>query len=140
VSVELLVTSGTGPVEARRFVEELADALCRRLPVLARTTTGPEEAPVSVVLEVDGDAARRWVGTHTLHRRGERGRGRSEDERSQHRNRRRALERLAAALARRAEDAAGEARRERWLDRHRVARGAATHAWREERGELVEVG
>lgn len=73
---ELLVTAGVGPIEVRRFVARLADALAERLPVLARTTVGPEGAPSSVVLLVDGDAGGCWLGTHTLHERSARGRGR----------------------------------------------------------------
>ncbi len=198
MTVELLVTSGVGPVEVRRFVAALAEALSERLPVVSRTTAGPEDAPVSVVREVEGGDVGPWLGTHALVRRGERGHGRSrwfaavtllppipepppvdprdvvltscraggpggqgvnttssaviarhlptglvvrvEDERSQHRNRARALERLAAALARRAEASADEVRRRRWLDRREVVRGGAARAWRDERSKLVEVG
>lgn len=197
MSVELLVTSGDGPVEVRWFVAALVQTLSDRFAVLDRTVTGPEDAPYSVVLHVAGDPPEDWLGTHALYRPSEqRGRGRSrwyvgvsalppvpvappvelsdvevrtmrgggpggqavnttasavvavhrptgvsvriQDERSQHQNRRRALERLAVALARRAEAASGAIERRRWLTRHQVLRGDPVRRWRDDRGRLVE--
>ncbi|MCB9683544.1 MAG: peptide chain release factor-like protein [Alphaproteobacteria bacterium] len=196
MSVELLVTSGDGPLEVRWFVAALVEALAERFAVLDRTVTGPEDAPYSVVLQVADERVGDWLGTHALYRPSERRRGRSrwyvgvsalppvpsapevdpadvevrtmrgggpggqavnttasavvavhrpsgvsvriQDERSQHQNRRRALERLAVALARRAEAASGVVERSRWLRRHQVVRGDPVRRWRDDRGRLVE--
>lgn len=198
MSVELLITSGDGPVEVRWFVAALADAAAARLPVVARTVVGPDEAPLSVVLEVEeaGEAVADWVGVHALFRRSQRGRSRwfaaivqldpvvappaldprdvevravrgggpggqsvnttssaviavhrptgtrvrVEDERSQHQNRRRALERLAVALARRAEEQRARGDQARWKQRHAVRRGDPDRRWRDRDGRLVEDG
>ena len=194
---DLLVTAGTGPVEVRWFVAALADALGVRLAAGSRTTVGPEDAPRSVVLAVEGDATP-WIGTHALVRRSER-RGRQsrrrwyaavstlpalaevpaldpgdvvitatrsggpggqhvnttssaviarhvptgivvrvEDERSQHANRRRALVRLAEALARQRDEAVAAGARTRWLAHRELVRGAPVWTWREGRDGLEE--
>ncbi len=71
---ELVVTSGRGPVEARRFVVLLADrlvAVCaeRGLAVVSTATQGPSATPFSVALRVSESPAelvRTEVGTHAL--------------------------------------------------------------------------
>jgi peptide chain release factor len=62
---ELLLSAGTAPPAARRLVAALAEALSVALPVSARAEVGPAEAPESVTLWVDGDAAA-WVGVHAV--------------------------------------------------------------------------
>jgi len=80
---DLLVTSGTGPVEARRFVRQLAERLeqlaeARGLEICEVVVHGDAEAPRSVVLRLAGDAAGALageLGTHALvHRSARRGR------------------------------------------------------------------
>jgi len=80
---DLLVTSGVGPIEARRFVFQLARHLeqlaeSRGLAVCDVTSHGDDDAPRSMRLRVRGDAPGRLAdqcGTHELvHRAAERGR------------------------------------------------------------------
>ncbi|MDP2310593.1 MAG: peptide chain release factor-like protein [Pseudomonadota bacterium] len=61
----LVVSSGRGPAEVRRFVGWLAAALGGRLGGRIVAWEGAEAAPTSVVLEVTGNAAP-WLGTHVL--------------------------------------------------------------------------
>ncbi len=73
----LTLSSGLGPIEARGFVAELADALEQALRregarVLARRVSGVAAAPRSIDLVFDGGDATRWVGTHALVERSER--------------------------------------------------------------------
>lgn len=70
--MNLLVSSSHGPVDVRRFVNHLAEALvveldARGVVVLAVSTTGEPEAPKSVVLTLghtDRSALADFVGTH----------------------------------------------------------------------------
>ncbi len=80
---DLLVTSGVGPTEARRFVFQLATRLellaeSRGLEVREVVFHGEADAPRSVVICVDGDATALLdeLGTHALISRSTR-RGRS---------------------------------------------------------------
>lgn len=86
---ELWISAGTGPVEVRRLVPLLADALARAceqagLQLLAEIDAS-EESPRSLCLRVRGDAElalHDWIGTHAIvhdsrrerggHRRGDR--------------------------------------------------------------------
>lgn len=61
----LVVSSGHGPVEVRRFVAWLAAALAARLEGRIVGWEGPAEAPVSAILEVTGEVEP-WIGTHVL--------------------------------------------------------------------------
>ncbi|MEZ4400887.1 MAG: peptide chain release factor-like protein [Kofleriaceae bacterium] len=78
------LTAGVGPVECRRFVAQLAtrlEAVCAAagLTVAEVVTTGVADAPRSIALHVDGDAATALageVGTHCLVERSA-GRGRA---------------------------------------------------------------
>lgn len=77
----LQVSAGTGPIEVRRFVAQLAGYLtgvCEEEGAVVREVVvhGEEEAPrsVEVFLEAGAEAAGRFVGTHALVARGE-GRG-----------------------------------------------------------------
>jgi peptide chain release factor 2/peptide chain release factor len=72
---DLLITSGVGPVEARRFVAQLAarlEALAARrgLEILEVVSSGgDEEAPRSIALRMRGDAVGQLsgeLGTHVL--------------------------------------------------------------------------
>lgn len=72
--ITLRIGSGRGPLEARRFVGMLADALCARLTAAGVVVHGVErhgdpQAPGRVALRIDGRAAP-WVpglvGTHLL--------------------------------------------------------------------------
>lgn len=71
-AVTLRIGAGRGPLEARRFVAMLADALCERLAargvaVLAVERHGDPEAPGRVALRLRGaDAGLVVVGTHML--------------------------------------------------------------------------
>lgn len=67
--IRLLITAGTGPVEVRRFVGWLAEALSRELPVSSSAASG--DPPASVILTVESDTVDGWVGTHALHHRSE---------------------------------------------------------------------
>jgi putative peptide chain release factor H len=198
--LEVLVTAGRGPVEVRWFVRELAEVLCGHLPVSSRLTVGPEDEPLSVLLEVEGDAGSlsSWLGTHSLHRRSElRGRRerqrwyagvvlleplaqlppldpqevefkttrasgpggqhvnrtesaviavhlpsgisvRVQDERSQHANRSRALQRLARALASEADARRAGQARERWRAHDGLVRGQPIRQWQEGARGIVE--
>lgn len=202
MAIALLITSGTGPVEVRRFVAALASALAERLPVDSRATVGPEDAPQSVILGIESEAAAvaGLIGTHALRWRSEdrprRARSRwyagvrllrpvpdapaldprevaftatrasgpggqhvnttssavlarhlpsgiavrVQSERSQHHNRRIALERLASALAAVAASDAASVARDRWRAHHELVRGEPVAVWRiGSRGELVPV-
>ncbi|MCB9741407.1 MAG: peptide chain release factor-like protein [Alphaproteobacteria bacterium] len=201
---ELLVSAGTGPEEARRFVALLAawlEAECARrgLEVAQVLASGPEGAPRSVCLRVHGEASLAdLLGTHALvarsARRGKRARKRwfvgvtltaahtappvaldprevlitacraggpggqhvntcasavraahgpsglsvrVASERSQHANRRLALERLGEALAARAQQQRDDRRDRRWRQHHQLERGRPTRTWQTDaRGEL----
>jgi peptide chain release factor 2/peptide chain release factor len=71
---DLLITSGVGPVESRRFVALLAtrlEALAaeRGLEVCEVVSTGGDDAPRSILLRLRGDVAARLtdeLGTHVL--------------------------------------------------------------------------
>jgi peptide chain release factor 2/peptide chain release factor len=69
----LQITSGRGPVEVRRFVGRLAPRLAavlsaRGVAVRARTLVGPEDAPASVSLVLEGGRppVGDLLGTHCL--------------------------------------------------------------------------
>lgn len=74
MTARLVVSAGTGPEEARRFVALLAghlEAVCGRLGVRlsARQVHGPEAAPWSVAWRVEGEgveALRALEGSHAL--------------------------------------------------------------------------
>ncbi|MES2644485.1 MAG: peptide chain release factor-like protein [Myxococcota bacterium] len=61
----LVVSSGRGPVEVRRFVAWLVAALNAGLDGRIVGWEGAEDAPTSVIVEVAGDAGP-WLGTHVL--------------------------------------------------------------------------
>jgi peptide chain release factor len=65
------ISSGTGPVEARRMVRALADALtvqlaARGVAVEAAVTVGGAEAPSSVGLVIGTGAVNHLIGTHCV--------------------------------------------------------------------------
>jgi peptide chain release factor len=198
--LELLVTSGNGPVEVRWFVRDLVEVLCGRFPVSSQVRVGDWEESLSALLEMEMEPGllSGWLGTHALRRRSER-RGRNQrqrwyagvalldpmpevppldpqevefkttraggpggqhvnrtdsavialhvpsglsvrvqDERSQHRNRSRALQRLAAVLAREADARKAGQERERWLLHHQLMRGQPVREWEESPTGIVE--
>lgn len=69
-ATHLQISSGRGPIEARRFVRLLADHVAGALGVTP-SFVGPVDAPVSATIVVEtptgsSPAALSWVGTHVL--------------------------------------------------------------------------